>query len=86
MGVDSRQVGWRDGFNVPEACGGPSIPDGTPIPCEHDKCAVGPALDPACDPCVEKIIERDPYCGTGTWDSICVKQVAEVCGLTCPVA
>jgi hypothetical protein len=88
MGANAIQLGWKDGFNLPESCGGPPIPPPPPPgpapPCAHDKCTFGEPLDPACDPCVAAIIDRDPYCGTTQWDSICVNQVATVCGLSCP--
>jgi hypothetical protein len=89
MGINAINLGYKEGFYVPEYCGGPK-PSPTPTPgprpvCDHDKCSTGIMLDPTCDPCVEAIIDRDPYCGTTSWDSICVGQVFSVCGITCPV-
>jgi hypothetical protein len=51
--------------------------------CAHDLCETGSALDPACDPCAELIIEEDPFCGENSWDSYCVEAVSTVCGQTC---
>jgi len=53
-------------------------------PCAHSPCVTGDALDPACDPCVAEICAVDPFCCQNSWDSVCVKQVGTICGLTCP--
>ncbi|KAI8846546.1 hypothetical protein BC829DRAFT_491248 [Chytridium lagenaria] len=47
------------------------------------KCVTGTKLVAACDPCVAKIIAADSYCGSTSWDSLCVRQVSSVCALTC---
>ena len=53
--------------------------------CAHDKCTVGVALDPTCDADVAALCTVDPFCCTGSWDSICVEEVRTVLGsLTCP--
>ncbi|MCC6557385.1 MAG: matrixin family metalloprotease [Polyangiaceae bacterium] len=51
--------------------------------CAHDKCAAGSKLDPACDACVAKIGEVDPYCIETLWDSTCVGEVKSVCNEAC---
>ncbi|MEM9696650.1 MAG: hypothetical protein AAGA56_29180 [Myxococcota bacterium] len=51
--------------------------------CGHDLCSTGAALTPECDPCAAEIIDADPYCGSTSWDDLCVGQVASVCGQTC---
>jgi hypothetical protein len=49
--------------------------------CGHSICDTGFALSRTCDSCVLNICERDPFCCSGSWDSICVSEVASVCGL-----
>ncbi|KAJ3030693.1 UNVERIFIED_CONTAM: hypothetical protein HDU68_008082, partial [Siphonaria sp. JEL0065] len=51
--------------------------------CAHNKCVTGVALKAACDPCVGRIVAADSYCGSTSWDSICVGEVQSVCGITC---
>lgn len=51
--------------------------------CDHDLCAEGSALAPSCDACAADICAVDPFCCTNGWDSICVAEVATVCGQTC---
>ena len=53
--------------------------------CAHDKCEAGMALDPGCDPCVEKIAQADDYCVSTEWDSTCVQEVEQICGESCAV-
>jgi hypothetical protein len=62
-----------------ELCG--AVCDG----CAHDLCAVGEAVEPGCDPCAETVCSFDPYCCTNTWDSRCVEEAADACGLACEV-
>lgn len=50
-----------------------------PASCGHDPCSAGPALDPACDPCVAETCDADPYCCSTEWDEQCVGQ-ATSCG------
>jgi hypothetical protein len=79
----------------------PPSPPGPPLApaCPHDVCALGPKLTasttttPACDPCVDKICDKDPFCCNGgylsyyssepEWDAKCVTEVATLCGLSC---
>ncbi|KAJ3173406.1 hypothetical protein HK101_011036 [Irineochytrium annulatum] len=49
-----------------------------PPPCAHNICKTGAALDPACDPCVKKIVAKDPYCGATKWNYICVDEVESI--------
>lgn len=70
---------WRPSRGVPAGCTG-----GTPGSCAHDVCASGSALDPSCDPCVASICAADPYCCENHWSSICVNEVASICGGSCP--
>ena len=44
----------------------------------------GPPSSSGCHPCVEQVCAADSYCCDTDWDTICVNQVASVCGLTCP--
>lgn len=52
--------------------------------CAHDPCAVGVALDDGCSACVSAICDADSFCCAGTWDDICVGQVDDLCGFSCP--
>ncbi|KAJ3065568.1 hypothetical protein HDU99_004133, partial [Rhizoclosmatium hyalinum] len=51
--------------------------------CAHDKCVSGVKLTSGCDACVTQIIAKDSYCGSTSWDSVCVGEVKSVCGITC---
>src|SRR5262249_28140816 len=49
-----------------------------------DPCQTGPAMDPACGPCVAAVCSSDSGCCNVTWDSTCVFLAQFVCG-GCPV-
>jgi hypothetical protein len=51
--------------------------------CSHPICSSGVRLTSTCDPCASQICAADPYCCTTKWDSICVGEVASVCGQSC---
>ena len=57
--------------------------------CAHTLCETGGVLVPGCDSppispsCVDAICAVDSYCCQTAWDSICVGEVASVCGLGC---
>ncbi|ORY47219.1 hypothetical protein BCR33DRAFT_848615 [Rhizoclosmatium globosum] len=51
--------------------------------CAHSKCVTGVALRSSCDACVSKIVAQDSYCGSTSWDSVCVGEVKSICGITC---
>jgi hypothetical protein len=51
--------------------------------CAHAICTVGTKLATGCDPCVTQICTVDSYCCANSWDSICVGEVASVCGKSC---
>ncbi|HWN69520.1 MAG TPA: hypothetical protein VNM90_17885, partial [Haliangium sp.] len=51
--------------------------------CEHDLCESGVALDPTCDPCVAEVCAADSFCCETEWDSICVGEAEEICGIDC---
>ena len=77
------------------------VPAGPPLApgCPHDICALGDKLTAstttlaACDPCVDQICAKDPFCCDGgylsyystepEWDAKCIAEVATVCGLAC---
>jgi len=79
----------------------PPVPAGPPLApsCSHDICALGPKLaastttEAACDPCVDQICAKDPFCCDGgylsyystepEWDAKCIAEVSTLCGLTC---
>jgi hypothetical protein len=54
--------------------------------CAHDLCASGAALDPTCDTCVADVCAADDFCCTVEWDSVCVGQAEDLCGLDCGIA
>jgi len=51
--------------------------------CEHDLCESGGPLDPSCDECVANVCDFDSFCCEVEWDSICVGEAEEICGLDC---
>jgi hypothetical protein len=53
--------------------------------CAHNPCLEGGKLKSSCHPCVASICALDSYCCSVYWDQLCVNQVANVCGLTCPL-
>jgi hypothetical protein len=48
--------------------------------CAHDLCTSGVKLNASCDPCASMVCAHDSYCCTTAWNSICVGEVASVCG------
>jgi hypothetical protein len=59
--------------------------------CSHSLTATGSPLTysagvnnsnptPACSPCAQRVCERDSYCCTTSWDSICVSEARSWCG------
>jgi hypothetical protein len=69
--------------NATESCSTCSADCGV-CACAHATCVTGTKLFASCDPCVTQICAADPYCCNTSWDSICVGEVASVCGQTCP--
>jgi len=53
--------------------------------CAHDECNVGDPLAADCDACATSVCAADPFCCTSAWDSRCVQEAANGCGLTCQV-
>lgn len=53
------------------------------LPCTHDLCATGDAIDPSCDQCAASICGFDSFCCNVEWDSICVDEVDFGCGYSC---
>ncbi len=66
---------------VDSVCG---LADCVSASCAHLVCTTGVALTSGCHPCVTSICASDPFCCSNSWDSICVGEVASICGLTCP--
>ncbi|MFO0659753.1 MAG: hypothetical protein U0165_07975 [Polyangiaceae bacterium] len=63
--------------------------------CSHSPNATGAALTyspgvnnssaaAACSPCAQRVCERDSYCCTYSWDSICVSEAQSWCGCAAP--
>ena len=48
--------------------------------CAHDTCATGAKLDASCDACVGQICAKDSYCCDTAWSSVCIDEVASICG------
>jgi len=57
--------------------------------CAHSQCAEGGTLAAGCDDppvspsCVSQVCQADSYCCQTAWDSVCVGEVASVCGYNC---
>jgi hypothetical protein len=55
--------------------------------CSHTLCSTGTKLANNCDSakanCATKIYAADKFCFNNSWDSLCVGQVASVCGNNC---
>ena len=51
--------------------------------CSHPICSTGSKLTSSCDVCAGKICAKDSYCCNTAWDSLCVREVASICGQSC---
>ena len=51
--------------------------------CVHPICSTGGKLTSSCDTCAQKVCASDSYCCATSWDSICVGEVASICGESC---
>ncbi|MFI5298658.1 MAG: hypothetical protein ACHREM_11210 [Polyangiales bacterium] len=51
--------------------------------CSHSICKKGKKLTGSCDPCATEVCAKDSYCCSTSWDSICVGEVASICGEGC---
>ena len=51
--------------------------------CSHPICDTGSKLTTSCDPCAAKICASDTFCCSSSWDSVCLGEVASICGETC---
>jgi hypothetical protein len=52
--------------------------------CGHPKCSMGQALlNPACDPCVQKVCNFDGNCCGMDWGQYCVDLVESLCTVSC---
>jgi len=52
--------------------------------CAHDVCVTGGKLVKTCDACAQAVCAKDAFCCSTSWDSTCVKEVAQSgCGRTC---
>jgi len=84
---DTGTIGSDSGTTAPKDSGTVAPKDsgtGTASTCKHALCSTGTKLQTACDPCVTELCAKDPYCCQSRWDSVCVGEVASVCGETCP--
>ena len=62
-----------------QSCGG----GGGGSTCAHSECTTGPKLTTGCDSCATQICATDSFCCSSSWDSICVGEVASICGEVC---
>jgi hypothetical protein len=51
--------------------------------CPHGACEQGGPLDPACGACEAAVCSADSYCCDVAWDSICVQEAEDLCGVDC---
>jgi len=75
--------GGTDGGTPPVDSGPPADGGGGGGTCSHPICTSGGKLTSACDPCATQVCAADSYCCDTAWDSVCVGEVASVCGQTC---
>ncbi|RKH05466.1 hypothetical protein D7X32_07800 [Corallococcus carmarthensis] len=52
--------------------------------CTHNVCTSGTSLNKDCNSCTFSVCNRDPYCCTTSWDSICVSEANSWCVITQP--
>jgi hypothetical protein len=71
---------------IDENGGKPAAVPPPPSSCAHALCEAGDELSAACDPCVDLICAKDPYCCQGGWDSLCVGAIESVCAQSCEPA
>ncbi|KAJ3232879.1 Carboxypeptidase A4 [Chytriomyces hyalinus] len=52
--------------------------------CVHNVCATGGKLKASCSACARAVCAKDSYCCNTSWDSTCVREVAQYCSnVTC---
>jgi len=76
--------GATGGTTSSSSTGGGTTTGGGGSTCSHAICTAGTKLTSTCDPCATKICAADSYCCGTKWDSVCVGEVASICGQTCP--
>src|SRR6185295_19304321 len=67
----------------PGGAGGAPGVGGAPTGCAHDVCIEGGPLDATCSTCASAVCGADSFCCTSQWDSQCVNEVADNCGMPC---
>ncbi|KAJ3263792.1 Carboxypeptidase A4 [Chytriomyces hyalinus] len=56
----------------------------TAAACAHNVCATGAKLKASCSACARAVCAKDSYCCNTSWDSTCVREVAQYCpDVTC---
>lgn len=68
--------------NPLQACGSGSG-GGETGSCSHDVCTGGGALNSSCGSCEATVCADDPYCCDTEWDSYCIMEAEQWCGITC---
>jgi hypothetical protein len=51
--------------------------------CSHDECVDGGALTSGCSSCATTVCNSDPFCCNNEWDSQCIGEAEQLCGLSC---
>jgi Zn-dependent metalloprotease len=80
---DNQCVGEVASICGQSTCSGGGGGGGGGSTCSHSICSTGGKLTSSCDPCAQNICAADGYCCQYAWDSICVSEVASICGQSC---
>jgi len=74
-------VEWDDACieQVLTVCGDPTCASA----CSHSPCDVGIPIDSTCSSCTAQVCFQDPACCTTDWDSACVFEAEQICGIKC---
>jgi len=51
--------------------------------CSHDICSSGGPLNNSCGACADTVCSIDSFCCDTEWDSLCVQQAEDWCGVSC---
>jgi hypothetical protein len=54
-----------------------------PSTCSHNECVAGVALTSDCSACAGAVCNLDSFCCKTTWDTTCIGEVADLCGIAC---
>jgi len=62
-------------------CGAEPEPEPEPEACAHGECETGDKLLLGCSECATTVCTADSYCCDTAWDSLCVQEAGDLCGL-----